>query len=842
MFACGTPDKQIDTPIAENAVLDISSWDFQKDGNIPLSGKWEFYWQQLIAPGEFDSTNIQHKRYFNMPGYWNDVQIDSIKLSNEAFATYRLNLISNRNKRMSIFISEQMTAYKFWLNGKLVAVSGRVSSNKEDAEPNRTPIIVDINLKTGNNELVFQISNFNHRLGGFYLAPTLGSSEQIHRNQELQRALDMFLIGSLFLMGVYFIMLYFIRTFISGTLFIGSFSILLSLRTSLTGTRFITDIMPNLSWSFQYRLEYLVTYMATAVMLYFLNSLYKEEINKKLVKIYLGYTILISSTLVFSPSFFTKFMSFQYVVFILVMVYILWSIIVAAINKKRGAKTIAVTLFIYVLTIINDILYYSDYINWSTELAPIGTFILVLGQIMALTGVFANLLKDHEVLTYKLDYRNYNLDSMVREKTKKLREQQQSLLEKGKELQIQNEKIKTISDNLEEQNRRIAYSERKIRNLLQMLPEAIFQIDSKGKVIYANDEFYRYIKYEKESLLNISQIVNYDNVSKEKFLSQIKKQIKETKIIKNLSLNIIRSDNTQFPALFSVIEASDSDELAYRCMFMDITSQVEDEEKIVNAYKEISLKNKDITDSLKYAYTMQKAVMPDEKIFSEVFSEYFIINKPQSIVSGDFYYISKVDNKVVFALSDCTGHGVPGGFMTMLGITLLNELYGSSNEITSPEIALAKMRTKIIESLSQKNEPASNKDGMDIILCILDTETLMLEFASANQPLLILRGDKIITVKGDSMPVGIYLKMKEFSLKQVQLNKGDSLYVFSDGIVDSFGGDRNRKLYIRGLRSIIEDCYTLPMKKQAEYIEETFEKWKGDNQQIDDILVMGIKV
>ncbi len=778
-----------------------------------------------------------------MPGHWGNVKIDSIELSSAAYATYRLNVISNSDAQLSMFIDEQMTAYKLWCNNKPVISVGKVASNKKDAKPNRTPTVVDVNITKGNNELVFHISNFNHREGGFSSSPVIGVNTKIYRHQQLKRALDMFLLGSLFIMGIYFIMLFFVKTSIPGTLYIGLFSIILSLRTSLANSLLIADILPNLSWDTHYRLEYFSNYAAPVALLYFLHSLYKKEINRKVLKVYLVYSIIISFSLFLSTMLLTKLLFIYEIMLLLIIGYLCWRITVAAINKRHGAKTIIVTFLIFSITVVHDIFYYSGHLNWSVGgLVSVGTFVMVLGQIMALTRVFSSLMEDHEVLTYKLDYRNRNLDSMVRKRTKKLRAQRQSLLEKNEELHIQNEKIKSISHNLEEQKQRILYSEKKARNLLQLLPEAIFQIDSDGNLMYANDEFYNYIKYDKDSELNIKQIVNLENTEAEQFLPEIKQKIQDSRILKNLSLQIIRSDKTQFPALFSVAEVSEEDEVAYRCMFMDITSQVADEEKIVNAYRELRWKNKDITDSLLYAHTMQKAVMPHEELFAKVFSDYFIINKPQSIVSGDFYFISERDNKIVFALSDCTGHGVPGGFMTMLGITLLNELYSGSNKMPSPDIALGNMRSRIIDSLGQGNEPNSNKDGMDIILCVLDTETLVLEFASANQPLLILRDHEITTIKGDSMPVGIYLKMKDFSLKQVQLNKGDILYTFTDGIVDSFGGEKGRKLYLRGLRSMIEECYTKPMSEQGKYIETKFNKWQGKNKQIDDILVLGIKI
>ncbi len=841
LLSCNTENHQIAQPIIKNAVLDISNWNFKKNGEIPLAGKWEFYWKQLINPQNFDSINRQNTKYFNMPDYWNDKVIDGVKLSNIGYATYRLHIFSNENQRLSMFIDEQMTAYKFWCNNKVVCESGKVATNEYEAVPKRKPLIVDVELKKGENEFVFQISNFHHRLGGFYLAPSLGISTQIYEAYEIKRAYEMFLIGILFIMGLYFLMLYILKSFLSGTFFLGIFAILLAIKAALNGSRFMEDLIPGLSWATQYRIEYLTIFISPTIMLYFLQKIYVKEISKIVAQISLWGSILFSITVFFPPIFFTKLLFLQYFLLLFVMVYLYWRIILATKNKREGAKTIAITLTVYVIAVINDMLYLPGYIKWSVELIPLGTFILVLGQALVLTKVFANLIKDHESLTHKLDYRNKNLDLMVKSKTKKLRMQQQSLLEKNEKLQNQNEKITYINNSLEEQTQRLEYSETKMRNLLQMLPEAIFEIDNNGNIIYANDEFYKYVNYKKTERLNINKLVNVKDENKT-FLSIIKEKTTENKVIKNLNVNITKSDNAEFPALFSITKGTEDDELAFRCMFMDISTQVADENKIINAYQEISIKNKDITDSIQYAYTMQKAVMPTEEIYEKLFDGYFIINRPRNIVSGDFYYIHQIDNKVVFALSDCTGHGVPGGFMTMLGITLLNELYANNHQIISPDVALNTMRKKIIDSLDQDTDAYSNKDGMDMILCVLDTETLMLNVASANQPLLILRNGELTTIKVDSMPLGIYLRMNDFALKQVQLQKGDILYTFSDGIIDSFGGENGRKLHLKGLQEMIENCYTLPLKEQCKYIEDEFDKWQGTEKQIDDILMIGLKI
>jgi len=256
---------------------------------------------------------------------------------------------------------------------------------------------------------------------------------------------------------------------------------------------------------------------------------------------------------------------------------------------------------------------------------------------------------------------------------------------------------------------------------------------------------------------------------------------------------------------------------------------------------QISEQKQAITDSIQYAKRIQNAVLPPEDYINKVLPEHFILFKPRDIVSGDFYWLKKIDKYVVFTAADCTGHGVPGAFMSMLGIALLNEIV-RRKEITKASQILNELRSQIKDALRQSGKEGEAKDGMDIALCVLDTEELKLQYAGAYNPLYIIRNNELIEYKADKMPIGIHLKTQPFSNNEIQLQKNDMLYVFSDGFVDQFGGDRCRKFMIKPFKRLLTEINERPMFDQKGILDIAITEWRGEREQIDDIVVIGVRV
>lgn len=252
-------------------------------------------------------------------------------------------------------------------------------------------------------------------------------------------------------------------------------------------------------------------------------------------------------------------------------------------------------------------------------------------------------------------------------------------------------------------------------------------------------------------------------------------------------------------------------------------------------------KNEDITASIEYASKIQEALLPTKEN-EQLFRDSFFLLMPKDIVSGDFIWYSEMGDKVVFAAADCTGHGVPGAFMSMIGHSFLNQIV-IERQVLQPSLILDALREKVIVALSQQRGEDARKDGMDIAICVLDRRTRKLEFAGANNPLYYVKEGEIIEVKGDKQPVG-YMPERElpFTNHTVQLLEGDAMYIFSDGYADQFGGPKGKKFKYKQMRDLLHQNYDAEMSEQKQVLIRSFYEWKGDLEQIDDICIIGVRV
>lgn len=254
----------------------------------------------------------------------------------------------------------------------------------------------------------------------------------------------------------------------------------------------------------------------------------------------------------------------------------------------------------------------------------------------------------------------------------------------------------------------------------------------------------------------------------------------------------------------------------------------------------IDERTREITDSINYAHLIQKSSLPSKEHLNIILPEYFIYYVPKNIVSGDFYWVKKVDDKIIVIAADCTGHGVPGAFLSMYGIAFLNEII-LKDRITEPDQILNRMRETVIHSLAQGGIESLG-DGMDMAVLSINEDMTSLDFAGANNPLWILRDNEILSTPGDRMPVGKHVVMNNFTKHTVPLLKNDQLYIFSDGYADQFGGPKNRKMMSKNFKEKLKEYSGFTMAEQKEKLLEFFDDWKKEEEQIDDTLIMSIKI
>ena len=278
----------------------------------------------------------------------------------------------------------------------------------------------------------------------------------------------------------------------------------------------------------------------------------------------------------------------------------------------------------------------------------------------------------------------------------------------------------------------------------------------------------------------------------------------------------------------------------------EVVRRKEAEEELQQSFDEISFQKQlieeqhhEITDSIKYAKRIQEAILPPSRLIKELLPESFVLYKPKDIVAGDFFWLEQVEDKVIFAAADCTGHGVPGAMVSVVCHNALNRAVREFG-LTDPGKILDKTRELVIEQFEKSDEEV--KDGMDIALCALSGKQL--EFAGANNPIWIIRAgtEKIEEIKADKQPIGKYAAEKEFTTHKIDLQADDSFYIFSDGFADQFGGDKGKKFKGASFKRLLLAIQNESMEVQMERINDAFKSWKGDFEQVDDVCVIGVRV
>jgi serine phosphatase RsbU (regulator of sigma subunit) len=259
--------------------------------------------------------------------------------------------------------------------------------------------------------------------------------------------------------------------------------------------------------------------------------------------------------------------------------------------------------------------------------------------------------------------------------------------------------------------------------------------------------------------------------------------------------------------------------------------------------EELTLKNKSITDSINYAKRIQTAMLPPYRLFKSIFQSSFVLYMPKDIVSGDFYWINKLNDKIFVAAVDCTGHGVPGAFMSIIGFELFRKITNIEG-LSRPSDILNRLNEDF-HVIFKDVDNVVLRDGMDVAFCSIDKKDMILEFAGAFNPLYLIRDNKITEIKGDRFAIGLDetdFKEQTFKNHLIPIQKGDIIYIFSDGFADQFGGPDGKKYKYRRFRHLLLTLHQLPMEKQHEILENNVMEWRGTQEQVDDILVIGIKI
>jgi serine phosphatase RsbU (regulator of sigma subunit) len=306
----------------------------------------------------------------------------------------------------------------------------------------------------------------------------------------------------------------------------------------------------------------------------------------------------------------------------------------------------------------------------------------------------------------------------------------------------------------------------------------------------------------------------------------------------------LSKDDTLGAALLKMREDLRENERVLEAKVIERTEEVvRQKEEIETKNQELEVLYKHVTDSIKYAKRIQEAILPPDSLVKRVLPNSFVLYKPKDIVSGDFYWIDEKNGKTMFAAVDCTGHGVPGAFMSIVGYNILKHSVNNNN-FTTPSLILDALNEGVSETLHHGHEESQAKDGMDLSFCTIDYKSMELQYAGAFNPLYIIRDGQLMQTKADKFPIGLFLgeEKKKFTNHTFKLKEGDVIYIFSDGYADQFGGPSGKKFMANHFRDLLLGVHKHPIEKQKEILNKTIEEWRGPLDQVDDILVIGVKI
>ncbi|WP_308634437.1 sensor histidine kinase [Paenibacillus silvisoli] len=419
-------------PAAKAGFLDLRQWSFADDGELSLTGEWSFYGGQLLMPGEAGLTRASSVL---VPRSWNSYPGVSGINHGQGYATYKLQVIVEPTDRvLALRVPNIFSSYKLWVNGKLLAEQGKVGTSRSDSEAMQYPRIVTFNANAGKIELVVQVSNFQHRKGGIWVPFRLGSSDTVISNQLKTTGKEMIILGSLIIIGVYHIGLYAFRRQEAFTAHFGLLCLFVAARAAVTGENFLLQLLP-ISWEAGMKIEY-ISFALSAVSGYlYVYRLFPLDASKRIIPFVIGIGMSLVAFVLFTPAIvYTKQLTFFQLYVVAVSVYLLILLIKATMRKRIGAAFVLTGLTVFVLTVLNDMFFYNEWLVYA-QLVPLGLFFFMLMQSFIISKRFSNAMYQVEHVSSELRELNAHLEERIKERTLALSDAVETLAHTNRELQ-----------------------------------------------------------------------------------------------------------------------------------------------------------------------------------------------------------------------------------------------------------------------------------------------------------------------------------------------------------------------------------------------------------------------
>lgn len=514
MMSLGCSNNRTLSPSAHDGRLILKGKNFENGEPIKLKGDWEFYWNKLLTPKDFNSGSQPHSKYMTLPHSWNGLSLNGKQLNGMGYATYRLNILLDKSmtkQELALKMPNINFSYKLWIDGKLVTEVGKVGMNRESTIPKITTELIPFYPKDKSLELVIQVANFHHQRGGITNNILLGVADQLIRTNSLSIASELFITGSILSIGIYHLMLFWRRKTDKAPLFFGLFCLIWGIRTLFVGEVILTKIFPEISWEFELKYEYLSLFIGTYIFAKYIQSMYPDEIPKRFCQIAGTISLFFSVIACFTPARVFTHTLLAYEIYTVFYLIILLSIIVrAALHKREGALLLSVVSVLSFLTVINDFLYYAEKLLIG-NLSPLGLFIFTLAQMYILSNRFANSFIKIEEVSYELKESNEKLFELTKSLEDRVNIRTLQLAESNQILQKTNEEL---INSQESRRKLLSYISHDLKNPITTIlgyTRAVIDQVNPAKV----DTYLKYI-YEKtlhlhqmlKDLYDLSQLEN----------------------------------------------------------------------------------------------------------------------------------------------------------------------------------------------------------------------------------------------------------------------------------------------------------------------------------------------
>lgn len=854
--------------IANKGKFDLSTYNFNKNKTVQLNGVWEFYPSKLYKPSDFEKGPQEIPKFVSVPSLWSKALFPNSEKPNIGFGTYRLQIkIPDSINIFALRLKRIESSYKIWINEKLIIEVGKVGNNIKTAVPQQKTVTKIFSTNKTKLNLIIQVSNFKHRKGGIGNSIVLGTAEQVVTQTKKSRGYEIFIIGVLIIISVFHFGLYIVRKKEWSLLFFGLLLITEVVSMSTNGETLLTYYFPNTDWLILKRIDYISNFARVTFFALFFYYLYKPIINKYFILALSGISILMTFFVLL-----TDLQTFSFTLFIfialssLTLVYILYAQIKVLSEKKEGALIPFLGTLALLVTAVNDILYVSGTIN-SIYLVPVGLFIFIFAQSYLLSFTFSKLYKQKEELSRLISDTEKLKNELLNKKSFDIYESFEVLCNYFDA----NRGFLFTVNNKNETKFKANYPNTSLDKLKNDFPKNLIikAINTKKSIIISKastSSFYDKDYFNKYSVTS-SLTVPFKVSEKIKAVAYFERNVKKhlftkhnAKISEELASQVLGLiDNSDLYTetenitknLEKIIEARTKDVSNQKELLE--TQKIEIEavnNQLADSLEEIKTKNNIITENIRSARIIQAALLPENKYLYSLFQDVFVLFRPKEIVSGDFYQVNEVitntgEKNIIFTLADCTGHGVPGVLISLIGNNLIKNAI-INKEIYKPSNILNQIQEDISKKLTQSDDNKKIKDGMDIAIINYKPKSYMLEYSGAKIDLLILRNNKINEIKADRLSISAdrhkKLKSKSFTNYKIQLKKGDVLYLATDGYQDQFGGKDDTKFMKRKFKALFEEIGSLPFEIQRSRLLKTLNNWQGKNIQNDDITVIGIKI